>query len=228
MIDTIQVYKYAATYAREEESLNARVAVAAQNTLCGFVALWIDGKIKQGRNYTLDKWQKDIFAILKVTNIKTDVRKSAIYNKINAFKYIISVDAHKLALVTADSSFEVMQKVVESVVHQYASLNDILRRCKDAKSTINKPLQDAGNKAEEATATATATESDAESTSTTTTATATATTTDFDADFEKLLNCIKSLDDITKQQKAVDILQKVADALNLELNLDTSDLQKVA
>lgn len=222
MFDTIQVYKYAATYAREEESLNSRVAVAAQNTLCGFVALWIDGKIKQGRNYTLDKWQKDIFAILKVTNIKTDVRKSAIYNKINAFKYIISVDARKLALVTADSSFEVMQKVVESVVHQYASLNDILRRCKDAKSTINKPLQDAGSKAEETTTTAT----DAESTSTI--ATATATATDFDADFEKLLDCIKSLDDDTKQQKAVEILQKVADALNLELNLDTSDLQKVA
>lgn len=224
MFDTIQVYKYAATYAKEEESLNSRVAVAAQNTLCGFVALWIDGKIKQGRNYTLDKWQKDIFAILKVTNIKTDVRKSAIYNKINAFKYIISVDARKLALITADSSFELMQKVVESVVHQYASLNDILRRCKDAKSTINKPLQDAGSKAEETTETeeTIATGPDAESTSTT------ATAADFDADFEKLLDCIKSLDDDTKQQKAVEILQKVADALNLELNLDTSDLQKVA
>lgn len=217
MIDTVQVYKYAATYAREEESLNSRVAVAAQNTLCGFVALWIDGKIKQGRNYTLDKWQKDVFAILKVTNIKTDVRKSAIYNKINAFKYIISVDARKLALITADSSFELMQKVVESVVHQYASLNDILRRCKEAKSTINKPLQDAGNKAEETTTTAA--EPDAESTSTT----ATATATDFDANFEKLLNCIKSLDEETKQQKAIDILQKVADALNLELNITKSE-----
>lgn len=216
MIETIKIYAYASKYAREEESANTRVAVAAQNTLCGFVALWVDGKLKHGKNYTLQAWQKDIFTILKVTNIKTDVRKSAIYNKINAFKYIISVDARKLALITADSSFEVMQKVVESVVHQYASLNDILRRCKEAKSTINKPLQDAGNKAESESDTATDTESD-------TTESDTAIDTDFDANFEKLLDCIKSLDEETKQQKAIDILQKVADALNLELNLTKSE-----
>ena len=216
-----------------EQGIADNLNNCALQIVTDFAVLAVYNKTKQDK-YTLKDMSQQVFNFYNVENIKTDSRKSAIYNKINCVKWILA-NEYLMTRIKKDVA-EFIHDTEVDPIPEYApdlnflaikieddlanlkifGINDLLRKIKEEKKTKEEEKKTADAESD------TDTKADAKAESDTDTD---AESVNVNFDSLTIADCVDALISKIKAEKMhkfsdyADIARRIADAFGLEAKI---------
>ena len=219
-----------------EQGIADNLNNCALQIVTDFAVLAVYNKTKQDK-YTLKDMSQQVFNFYNVENIKTDSRKSAIYNKINCVKWILANEylmtriKKDVAEFIHDTEVDpipeydleldyLAKKVISYLAEGFGinGINDLLRKIKEEKKTKEEEKKTADAESDTDTKADAKAESDTDAEST-----SESVNVNFDsltiADCVDALICKIKAEKLHQFSQYADIARRIADAFGLEAKI---------